>query len=60
MYSHPHLMQDDTSHKMKFYLYPNWPYDGLPKNMEDFFKLIGNVFKSQKMYGNGPILVHDR
>ena len=53
-------MQEDASHKMKFYNYPSWPHNGLPKNTEDFFKLIGNVLKSQSMYGNGPILVHDR
>ena len=53
-------MQEDALHKMKFYHYPNWPHDGLPRNTEDFFKLIGNVLKSQSMYGGGPILVHDR
>ena len=48
------LMQEDAPHKMKFYHYPNWPHDGLPRNTEDFFKLIGNVLKSQRMYGGRP------
>ena len=48
------LMQEDAPHKMKFYHYPNWPHDGLPRNTEDFFKLIGNVLESQRMYGGGP------
>ena len=44
-------------HKMKFYHYPNWPHDSLPKNTEDFFKLTGNVLKSQRMHDGGPALL---
>ena len=52
--------QKDAPHKMKFYHYPNWPHNSLPKNTEDFFKLTGNVLKSQRMHDGGPALLGTR